>query len=420
MLPSYLTKTPLRTDRISAILSPRRRRFLAKVARGGKTVNGAERIIQKFGGNSALARALGKGPSTVRYWAQTGRIPAKRQGDILALAKEKGIALRPVDFVHVPEPDTDSVQDGEPSVPIARWPGALKIGTVELPVYVLDDGLRVISRTGATDVITGRKGGGNLESYLGVGALVGYIPEDWHEHMIEFVIPGVQNKTVRGITAETFLDICRAYVRALDDGALVTNRQKDIAAKASMFLAACAKVGLVALIDEATGYQYERAEDALQFKLRLFLEEEMRKWEATFPDELWREFGRLTNWGGKINQRPKYWGKLVMELVYEYLDPDVAEWLKEHNPKPQKGQNHHQWLSSQYGLRRLVEHIWMVIGLAKACHTMSELKARMAELYGRQPVQLTMFLPPPNSEARPAYPPYSALPRSPGTKNGRS
>jgi hypothetical protein len=383
-------------------------------------VNSAERIMDKFGGKSALARALGKSPSTVGYWAKTGTIPAKWQGQILALAREHRIKLYSGDFMDAPETEVLPTEDGEPPTPVAQWPGVLKIGRVELPVYVLDDGRRVISRTGATDVITGRKGGGNLESYVGVTALRGYIPGDWSEQMIEFVLPGVQNKTVRGMAAETFLNICRAYVRALDDGALETDRQRAIATKAGMFLAACAKVGLVALIDEATGYQYERAEDALEFKLRLFLEEEMRKWETTFPDELWREFGRLTNWSGSINHRPKYWGKLVMELVYEYLDPDVAEWLREHNPKPQKGQNHHQWLSSQYGLRKLVEHIWMVIGLAKACQSMPELKQRMAEIYGRQPVQLTMFLPPPNEGVRPAYPPRRALPHSPGNENGRS
>jgi len=88
-----------------------------------------------------------------------------------------------------------------------------------------------------------------------------------------------------------------------------------------MFLAACADVGFIALIDEVTGYQYERADDALQIKLRLYLEEEMRRWERTFPDELWKEFGRLTNWRGPLHERPKYWGKLVMELIYEYLTP---------------------------------------------------------------------------------------------------
>jgi hypothetical protein len=382
-------------------------------------LSSAQQVIEKFGGQSALARLLGKSPSTVQYWARTGTIPAKWQGQILALARERRIPLYSTDFIDTPEPEI-LTEDGEPFIPVAQWPGILKIGSGELPVYVLDDGRRVISRTGATDVLTGRKGGGNLESYLGVGALKGYISEDWTEQMIEFAMPGVRNKTVRGMDADTFLDICRAYVKALDDGALATERQVAIAMKAGMFLAACAKVGLIALIDEATGYQYERAEDALQFKLRIFLEEEMRKWEATFPDELWREFGRLTNWSGSINQRPRYWGKLVMELVYEYLDPDVAEWLKKNNPKPQKGQNHHQWLSSQYGLRKLVEHIWMVIGLAKACQSMPELKARMAELYGRQPVQLTMFLPPPNERVQPAIPPLSTFRRPPGNENGRS
>ena len=82
-----------------------------------------------------------------------------------------------------------------------------------------------------------------------------------------------------------------------------------------MILMACSKVGLIALIDEATGYQFERPLDALQVKLKLFLEEEMRKWEKTFPDELWMEFGRLTNWEGPLHSRPKYWGKLVLEMI---------------------------------------------------------------------------------------------------------
>jgi hypothetical protein len=34
----------------------------------------------------------------------------------------------------------------------------------------------------------------------------------------------------------------------------------------------------------------------------------MRKWEKTFPDELWVEFGRLTNWKGAVTKCPKYWG----------------------------------------------------------------------------------------------------------------
>src|SRR5207244_963187 len=109
-------------------------------------------------------------------------------------------------------------------------------------------------------------------------ALAKYIPPDLSGLAIEFEIH-ITNKKVIGYSAETFIEICRAYVQALHDGALDTDRQKEIAAKASMFLASCAKTGLIALIDEVTGYQYDRAADALQVKLKAFLAEEMRAWE---------------------------------------------------------------------------------------------------------------------------------------------
>ncbi len=62
----------------------------------------------------------------------------------------------------------------------------------------------------------------------------------------------------------------------------------------------------------------------------------------------------VTNWKGNVQNRPKYWGNLVNELIYQYLDPDVFDWLKTNAPAPRHGQNYHQWLSSQYGLKKLV------------------------------------------------------------------
>lgn len=358
-------------------------------------MNPAQRVIQKFGGQSALASLIGKGQTTVQHWGKTGRIPAKWQGELLKLAAARGIELAAADFIEDPSYAPIYIPGDKPKIPEAKYWGVLPLGEAELPVYVLDNGTRVISRTGATGVLTDRKGGGNIESYLQVEALKKYIPPDLPGLTIEFEIKEVVNKRVQGYSAETFLEICRAYVRALSDEALETARQREIAVKASMFLAACAKVGLIALIDEATGYQYDRAADALQVKLKAFLAEEMRDWEKTFPDELWQEFGRLTHWKGSVTQRPKYWGHLVTELVYQYLDRDVCKWLKENKPQPQKGRNWHQWLTDQYGLRKLVQHIYTLIGIAKTCHTMRELRDRMAEMYGKTPVQMTMYLPTP-------------------------
>jgi hypothetical protein len=362
------------------------------------SVSPATRVIDRFGGQSQLARLIEKNPSTVQYWANTGRIPAKWHARLLELASQQGLTLAPSELVAIPDAPL------EPQTPRAEWAGVLPIGDDELPCYVLNDGRRVISRTGAATSLTGRRTG-NLESYIRIGPLQPYLPPDFTDHMIEFTLQGVTHKTVRGITAESFCDLCTAYVKALEDAALQSDRQREIAAHAGIFLAASAKVGLLALIDEATGYQYDRAEDALRFKLKMFLEDEMRKWEKTFPDQLWAEFGRLTGWKGATNsQRPKYWGKLVMELVYGYLDPDVALWLKENAPKPQHGQNYHQWLSGQFGLMKLTEHLWMLIGMAAACQSMPELRQKMAERFGLQQVQFTMFVDPPIRRERPSLP----------------
>ena len=351
----------------------------------------AQTIIQRFGSQTALAEALGKPQSTVQYWNRTGTIPAKWHPVILKAAQVCGIEIAPSDFAI----STDAASHELSGSPVARWPGQLSVGDQEIPVYVLDDGRRVISRTGALNFLTSGKGGGNLESYLEVEVLRPFLPADLADQWVEFDIPQVVNKAVKGMTAGAFIDICRAYSRARDTGALATESQVGIAIRASMLLAAFAKTGIEAAIDEVTGYQYERPLDALQTKLRLFLADEMRPWEKTFPDELWVQFGRLTNWSGPIHSRPKYWGKLVLELVYGYLDRDVLDWLKKNAPAPRGNQNYHRWLSAQFGLKKLIEHIWMLIGMASVCHDMAELRQRMAEKFGRERIQLTLYLPPP-------------------------
>lgn len=365
-------------------------------------MNAAEKVIQKFGGLTPLARAIHKRPSVPAYWAKSGTIPAKWQPILIEIARDEGIDLDVFDFVPLDgfqknSPGANAAKkrrsERDSKVPRAEHWGDLEIADgLEIACYVLDDDRRVISRTGATDVLTDGKGGGNLESYLYVAALKSYLPEDFPGSLIEFELSHVVNKTVTGMEADTFLEICRAYVTALKEGALKTESQLAIAIRAAAFLASCAKVGLTALIDECTGFQYVRADNALRIKLKVYLADEMRKWEKTFPDELWREFGRLTNWKGSLNNRPKYWGHLVNELVYDYLDRDVAEWLRANVPRPRGRETYHQWLNEQFGLKRLIEHIWLLVGMASACYGMPELRRRMGEKFGGIPVQTTLML----------------------------
>lgn len=325
-------------------------------------------------------------------WRKT----AEAAPEALTVSEEEAAAFEP-----------DEVAPSK-SMPVAIHRGALNIMGMDVPCYVLDNGVRVIGRTSATEVLTGIKGGGALEKYIAVKGLEPFIPlASVLERMVPFRLLEVEGleKAVKGLPADLFIDICHGFVSAMEyhfrpdsPHPKLTTRQQQMAVAASMFLSACAKVGLEALIDEATGYQYEREADALTVKLAAYLETDMRKWEKTFPDELWAEFGRLTNWKGQITKRPKYWGKLVFELIYQQLDADVAKWLKEHAPAPKHGQNYHQWLSGQYGLKKLIEHIWMIIGMSRACETMTELRDRVNAMRGKQPVQLRMYLPKPGVE----------------------
>lgn len=303
-----------------------------------------------------------------------------------------------LEAVEVLPPDDDLEMGTQDTLPVAKYRGFLNLVGQEIPCYVLEPtGQRLIGRTATAELLSGIKGGGGLERYIEAKSLKPFINQDLIlEGMVAFRLPEVEalGKHVKGLPADLVIEICNSYVAALSASMTpnsqyqpLTERQTEIAIRASMFLSACAKVGLDALIDEATGAQYERAEDALQVKLRAYLETEMRKWERTFPDELWLEFGRLTNWKGRVTQRPKYWGKLVMELVYEYLDKEVADWLRKNAPKPRHGQNYHQWLTSQYGLKKLVEHLWMLIGVAKTCDSIDELKQRMEEMFGKRQIQ---------------------------------
>jgi hypothetical protein len=170
-----------------------------------------------------------------------------------------------------------------------------------------------------------------------------------------------------------FSDIGLAFIKAADEHEKLSVAQQEIVERARTFIMASAKVGITGLIDEATGFQYIRPPNELEFKMAYFLADELRPWEKTFPDKFWLELGRLTNWTN-LKLRPKYWGKLVNEFVYEALDRDIAKYLQENKPPKYTGQRYFQWLHEDRGVKALNEHIFTVIGLAKTCNNINELR----------------------------------------------
>jgi myo-inositol-1-phosphate synthase len=73
--------------------------FFVMLVSMNRKKNSAEKIINRFGGQSALANLLGRRQSTVQHWVNTGIIPSQWHKRLLKLAREKGINLEPNDFV---------------------------------------------------------------------------------------------------------------------------------------------------------------------------------------------------------------------------------------------------------------------------------------------------------------------------------
>lgn len=274
---------------------------------------------------------------------------------------------------------------------VARWQGSLSLGGERIECYVLDDGTRVIGLSSAIRSTAGDIQTGNIAKVANVVGLRQHLDYDaMSASFVEFDIPGFSLVNARGMTTEWFEQLLTAYVdAALDPEVHLTPRQRDTARRCQVLQRGLIRTGLDALVDEATGYQNVRAEDALQFKLKAFIADELRGWEKTFPDGLWQEFGRLSGWSDPLKNRPQWWGKLVIWLIYDTLDEDVAHFLKTN--KPPVNVRWHQQLTENVGVRALVSRCYEVIGLAKECTDLADLRDKVAKHYSTKPFQLAFL-----------------------------
>jgi hypothetical protein len=266
--------------------------------------------------------------------------------------------------------------------PYSMFSGTLAIGEVELRCHVLNDGRRVLTQREFVRALSGGRVSG---SYL--QNIPDYDVASLPSKVILFTDPNGP-QTNHGFEAILMIEICEAYLRARDrrDGSLRSN-QEHIARAADLIVRASARVGIEALIDEATGYQEVRAKNALQVKLQLFIAEQMGEWVKRFPDEFWMQLARLEGVKYQSRKRPWRWGKYVMRFVYEAIDPDVSSRLTEINPDPAKGHNHHQHLT-KFGQRELNDHLQQVIAVMRLCNDMDDFRRKFPRAFPTGPVQL--------------------------------
>lgn len=263
----------------------------------------------------------------------------------------------------------------------------LILGGTEIQCYVLEDETRVLTQAGFLEAL-GRhrkanvrnEGGDNrLPAILQGKAIFPFISEDLKEKSKPISFRLQSGGIASGYRAEILPGVCEVYLLARDAGVLPSN-QKHVAAQAEILMRALAHVGIIALVDEATGYQDVRARNALNEILEQFISEELRKWTKVFPDEFYRQMFRLRDWEWKaqsVRKRPGVVGKYTNDLVYQRLAPGVLEELRRKNPKLPSGNRkhrHHQWLTEDVGDPRLREHLASVITLMKASSDWNQFK----------------------------------------------
>lgn len=350
-----------------------------------KKVNRNARALSKLGASKG-----GKARSSVLTPEQRKEIA--RNAVRTRWAKAKGISVDEVGQVSdSPEQDSKHKSDlvtTTPTLPLSLFQGTLNIGDVSLSCHVLDNGKRVIAQREVVRALTGVVSG-NLPRYLSTMRLSKYI-DLGHiiEQTVNFAIPGTQYEAI-GYEATLLIEICDAYLRAREDGAL-TKQYDNLAKRAEIIVRSCAKVGIIALIDEATGYQEVREKHALQLKLQAFIADELQDWALMFPPEFWFELARLENIHYSPRSRPLRWGKYVMAFVYAAVDKDIAKELKNRIPNPQHGQNLHQLLK-KYGRERMTAQLNQVLGVMKTCRDMDDFKRKFAWVFKKSPLQLSFF-----------------------------
>src|SRR5262249_53245705 len=116
---------------------------------------------------------------------------------------------------------------------------------------------------------------------------------DMMNNPIRFQVP--TGGIAYGYEATVLADLCDAVLAARKAGAL-HYQQEHIAEQCEILVRGFARVGIVALVHEATGYQDSRAKDALAKILEAFIAKELRKWVSTFPIDYYKELFRLRGW----------------------------------------------------------------------------------------------------------------------------
>jgi hypothetical protein len=266
-----------------------------------------------------------------------------------------------------------------PAIPrvLEGYKSVLDLAGMKLPCAVIEgpDGIqRVLSENGITNAILGTRSGASKRLKKAAseeGALkpLFVAPRQLKPFINKELLDGPLapidyidgDRLIRGYDASILVEVCNIWLRAREAGALQKQQQAK-AQKAEILTRALAKTGIVALVDEATGYEKVRPQNALQQYLALIVRKELAAWVKKFPDEFYENIYKLKGWKwpGMSKNRYSVVGHYTNNLVFDRMAPGLLRELQSRTPKNVNGHRPnktHQWLTEDVGDPMLAQHL---------------------------------------------------------------
>lgn len=247
----------------------------------------------------------------------------------------------------------------------------LIIGDIEIPCYVLEGEIRVLSQTGMAKAMNmSAHGGQRITRFVASKSINPFINRELMtaiKNPVVFKNP-LGGKGTFGYPARVLVDLCKIVLKSRREKRLDA-QQDDIAIRSEILMEGLATVGIDALVDEATGYQEIRGKRALANILEKFIADELQPWSKTFPFDFYAQIFRLKGWDfSPKSRRPAVIGHYTNDFVYARIAPGILKELRKKNPVQSSGSRkhrHHQWFTPDLGHPRLKEHLAVVIALMK-------------------------------------------------------
>jgi hypothetical protein len=280
----------------------------------------------------------------------------------------------------------------------------LRIADIEIQAYVLEDGTRVLSQGGFLEALGRHRKANvrregieeNVPAILQGKAIRPFISQGTIEKSRPITFRTPQGVRANGYRAELLTAVCEIYLKAREAGQLPKN-QGHVARQAEILVRGLAEVGIIALVDEVTGYQELRAKDALTRILEAFIAKELQPWVKTFPDDYYRQLFRIRGLTYPTDpiKRPQYFGTLTNNVIYQRLAPGVLQELKRVTRRADSGRAKDalfQRLSTNAGYPKLLGHLGSVVTLMKLSPDWDPFMEKLNQIHPKYNVTIPMLL----------------------------